>query len=62
MVYMKVVSCPDPALSRGKKGLVKPKESAGCHQTLSSRVGAGHETNMKEAIDNSHIMVITSLM
>ena len=24
--------------------LMKPKESAGCHQTLSSRVGAGHET------------------
>ena len=24
--------------------LMKPEESAGCHQTLSSRVGAGHET------------------
>ena len=26
--------------------LMKPKESAGCHQTLSSRVGAGHETTI----------------
>ena len=25
--------------------LMKPEESAGCHQTLSSRVGAGHETS-----------------
>ena len=25
--------------------LMKPKESAGCHQTLSSRVGSGDETN-----------------
>ena len=25
--------------------LIKPKESAGCHQTLSSRVGSGDETN-----------------
>ena len=25
--------------------LMKPEESAGCHQTLSSRVGTGHETN-----------------
>ena len=25
--------------------LMKPEESAGCHQTLSLQVGAGHETN-----------------
>ena len=24
--------------------LMKPKESAGCHQTLSARVGSGDET------------------
>ena len=27
--------------------LVKPKESAGCHQTLSARVGSGDETILK---------------
>ena len=27
--------------------LMKPEESAGCHQTLSSRVGAGHETRIR---------------
>ena len=26
--------------------LMKPKESARCHQTLSSRVGSGDETNI----------------
>ena len=26
--------------------LMKPKESAGCHQTLSSQVGSGDETNI----------------
>ena len=26
--------------------LMKPKESAGCHQTLSSLVGSGHETTL----------------
>ena len=30
--------------------LMKPKESAGCHQTLSSRVGAGHETTPEEVV------------
>ena len=25
--------------------LIKPKESAGCHQTLSARVGSGDETS-----------------
>jgi len=25
--------------------LMKPKESAGCHQTLSARVGSGDETS-----------------
>ena len=25
--------------------LMKPEESVGCHQTLSSWVGSGHETN-----------------
>ena len=29
--------------------LMKPKESAGCHQTLSARVGSGDETNGNEA-------------
>ena len=28
--------------------LMKPKESAGCHQTLSARVGSGDETNPEE--------------
>ena len=28
---------------------MKPKESAECHQTLSSRVGSGHETTGDEA-------------
>ena len=27
--------------------LMKPKESAGCHQTLSARVGSGDETSLK---------------
>jgi len=27
--------------------LMKPKESAGCHQTLSSRVGSGDETTLQ---------------
>ena len=27
--------------------LMKPKESAGCHQTLSARVGSGDETILK---------------
>ena len=26
------------------ESLIKPEESAGCHQTLSSRVGSGDET------------------
>ena len=26
--------------------LMKPKESAGCHQTLSARVGSGDETTV----------------
>jgi len=26
--------------------LIKPKESAGCHQTLSARVGSGDETSV----------------
>ena len=30
--------------------LMKPEESAGCHQTLSSRVGAGHETRSGPAM------------
>ena len=29
--------------------LMKPEESAGCHQTLSSRVGSGHETTQRMA-------------
>ena len=28
---------------------IKPKESARCHQTLSPRVGSGHETNIVPA-------------
>ena len=28
--------------------LMKPKESAGCHQTLSAQVGSGDETNRSE--------------
>ena len=27
---------------------IKPEESANCHQTLSTRVGSGHETNKGE--------------
>ena len=30
--------------------LIKPKESAGCHQTLSSLVGSGHETREEVAL------------
>ena len=33
--------------------LMKPEESARCHQTLSSRVGAGHETSSPQ--DDSRI-------
>ena len=29
--------------------LMKPEESARCHQILSSRVGSGHETNGSQA-------------
>ena len=29
--------------------LMKPKESAGCHQTLSAQVGSGDETSFKNA-------------
>ena len=28
--------------------LMKPKESAGCHQTLSARVGSGDETKCQQ--------------
>ena len=35
--------------------LMKPKESAGCHQTLSSRVGAGHETRRGRPGRKSHV-------
>ena len=31
--------------------LTKPKESAECHQTLSSRVGSGHETIVLTQVD-----------
>ena len=30
--------------------LMKPKESAGCHQTLSARVGSGDETKLREEL------------
>ena len=30
--------------------MIKPEESAKCHQTLSSRVGSGHETTHSQAI------------
>ena len=30
--------------------LMKPKESAGCHQTLSARVGSGDETKAREEL------------
>ena len=33
--------------------LMKPEESAGCHQTLSSRVGAGHETTTCRCVRHS---------
>ena len=31
--------------------LMKPKESAGCHQTLSARVGSGDETSCEADLD-----------
>ena len=31
--------------------LMKPKESAGCHQTLSARLGSGDETISKGELD-----------
>ena len=33
-------------LARKQKALMKPKESAECHQTISSRVGSGHKTEL----------------
>ena len=33
------------------KFFMKPKESAGCHQTLSARVGSGDETTPKRSGD-----------
>ena len=30
--------------------LMKPKESAGCHQTLSARVGSGDETMVHQTV------------
>ena len=32
--------------------LMKPKESAGCHQTLSTRVGSGDETKASLICDS----------
>ena len=34
--------------------LMKPKESAGCHQTLSARVGSGDETSIIPALFALH--------
>ena len=48
--------------------LMKPEESAGCHQTLSSRVGSGHETRPAFSQGNmAHLhvnrgLVLTKLM
>ena len=35
--------------------LMKPEESAECHQTLSSRVGSGHESNNAAWVQSCHI-------
>ena len=40
--------------------LMKPEESAGCHLTLSSRVGAGHET--KEEADRTLLIKMAATL
>ena len=39
--------------------LMKPEESAKCHQTLSSRVGSGHETIEAVLLETSQVCSIS---
>ena len=42
--------------------LMKPKESAGCHQTLSARVGSGDGTTSKQASIHTHVRDAVTLV